>query len=53
MLKYFEPVYKQQLADQDMGGAAATANAIGRVYLETGDTANARKWYELGIAVRP
>ena len=41
VLKYFEPVYKQQLADQDMGGAAATANAIGRVFLETGDTMNA------------
>jgi Flp pilus assembly protein TadD len=48
VVKYFEPVYKQQLADQDMGGAAATANAIGRVYLETNDPANARKWYEMG-----
>jgi tetratricopeptide (TPR) repeat protein len=41
-------VYKQQLADQDVAGAAATANAIGRMYLESGDTANARKWYETG-----
>jgi len=48
VLRYFEPVYKQQVADQDMGGAAATANAMGRVYLETGDPANARKWYDLG-----
>jgi Flp pilus assembly protein TadD len=47
-LKYLEPVYKLQLADQDMSGAAATANAIGRVYLETGDSANAHKWYEMG-----
>ncbi len=48
VLKYFEPVYQQQLTDQDVGGAAATANAIGRVYLETGDAANARKWYDVG-----
>jgi tetratricopeptide (TPR) repeat protein len=36
-LKYLEPVYKQQLADQDLAGAAATTNAVGRLYLETGD----------------
>jgi Flp pilus assembly protein TadD len=47
-LKFLEPVYTQQLADQDLGGAAATANAIGRLYLETGDNANARRWYENG-----
>lgn len=47
-LKYLEPVYTQQLADQDLGGAAATANAIGRLYLETGDTATARRWYDNG-----
>jgi tetratricopeptide (TPR) repeat protein len=51
VLKYFDPDYQQQLADQDFGGAAATANALGRVYLETGDAANARKWYELGHQV--
>ena len=45
-LKYLAPVFDQQLADQDLGGAAATANAIGRIYLETGDTANARRWYD-------
>ena len=48
VLKYLEPVYKAQVADQDMAGAAASANALGRVYLETADPANARKWYELG-----
>ena len=48
-LKYFEPVYKQQLADQDLAGAAATANGVGRLYLETGNTMKARKWYEQGI----
>jgi tetratricopeptide (TPR) repeat protein len=49
-LKHLEPVYKQQIADQDLPGAAATANALGRLYLETGNAASARKWYELGIA---
>ena len=47
-LKFLEPVYTQQLADQDLSGAAATANAIGRMYLETGDIASARRWYENG-----
>jgi Flp pilus assembly protein TadD len=47
-LKFFEPVYTQQLADQDLGAAAATANAIGRMFLEAGDTANARRWYDNG-----
>jgi tetratricopeptide (TPR) repeat protein len=47
-LKYLEPVFRQQLSDQDVSGAAATANAIGRLFLETGDVATARKWYEQG-----
>jgi tetratricopeptide (TPR) repeat protein len=47
-LKYLAPVFEQQRTDRDQAGAAATANAMGRIYLETGDTANARKWYELG-----
>ena len=49
VLRQFEPVYKQLLADQDIAGAAASANALGRVFLETGDTAGARKWYDLGV----
>jgi tetratricopeptide (TPR) repeat protein len=51
VLKFLEPVYQQQLADQDPAGAAATANALGRVFLETGDVAGAHKWYELGHQV--
>lgn len=47
-VKYLEPVYTQQLADQDLGAAAATANAIGRVYLETNDVPSARRWYDNG-----
>jgi tetratricopeptide (TPR) repeat protein len=46
--RHLDPVFAQQLADKDYAGAAATANALGRIYLESGDTANARKWYEHG-----
>jgi Flp pilus assembly protein TadD len=46
--KYLAPVFEQQRTDRDFPGAAATANALGRIYLETGDTVNARKWYDLG-----
>ena len=47
-LKYLAPVFEHQRTDKDFAGAAATANGVGRIYLETGDTANARKWYDLG-----
>lgn len=43
-----QAVREQQLADGDLTGAAASARAIGRMLLEAGDTANGRKWYELG-----
>jgi tetratricopeptide (TPR) repeat protein len=48
-LKYLEPIFKQQLTDQDAAGAAATANAVGRLFLETADVARARKWYDVGV----
>jgi Flp pilus assembly protein TadD len=47
-VKHLAPVFEQQRADKDAAGAAGTANAIGRIYLETGDPANSRKWYALG-----
>lgn len=43
-----EAVRVQQLADGDMTGAAVSARIIGRMLLESGDTAGGRKWYELG-----
>ncbi len=45
---YFEIVRRQQQVDGDMSAAGASARAIGRIYLESGDHANGRKWYELG-----
>jgi Flp pilus assembly protein TadD len=47
-VKHQEAVREQQLADGDMTGAAASARAIGRILLESGDAAGGRKWYELG-----
>jgi tetratricopeptide (TPR) repeat protein len=48
MQAQYETVRRQQQLDGDAAGAAASARAIGRIYLEAGDTANGRKWYELG-----
>lgn len=47
-MKHLAPVLEQLRADRDAAGAAAIANAAGRIYLETGDFANARKWYDAG-----
>ncbi len=47
-LKLQEAVRVQQLADGDVTGAAVSARIIGRMLLESGDTAGGRKWYELG-----
>lgn len=47
-VKFFQQVYDLDVAGGRPAGAAATANALGRLYLETGDLANARKWYETG-----
>jgi tetratricopeptide (TPR) repeat protein len=45
---FYQKVFDGQMADANFGAAAATANALGRVYLETGDVANARRWYQTG-----
>jgi len=45
---FYQRVFDQETADGNFGAAAGTANALGRVYLETGDLANARRWYETG-----
>jgi tetratricopeptide (TPR) repeat protein len=46
--KYFQKVFERQRQAGSMDGAAGTANGLGRVYLETGDVANAEKWYRTG-----
>lgn len=44
----YEDVFDAQVALEESVAAAATANAIGRIFLEAGDAANAYKWYERG-----
>lgn len=45
---FYQQVYDLDVAAERPAGAAATANALGRLYLETGDTKKARQWYETG-----
>jgi tetratricopeptide (TPR) repeat protein len=46
--KFYEKQFDLQMAGQALDGAAATANAIGRVFLETGDVDRAEQWYRTG-----
>ena len=46
--KYFEQVFNDRVAAANFGGAAGTANAMARVYLESADLPNAEKWYRTG-----
>ena len=46
--KYFGQVFNDRITAANFNGAAATANAIARVYLESGDLPNAAKWYQTG-----
>lgn len=45
---FYKRLLDAQTPTSDFAGAAATANALGRVYLETGAYAEARRWYESG-----
>jgi len=45
---FYQKVFDGEMAESNFGAAAGTANALGRVYLETGDLANARRWYQTG-----
>ena len=46
--RFYQMVFDERIAAGNPGGAAGTANALGRVYLETGDRENAEKWYRTG-----
>jgi tetratricopeptide (TPR) repeat protein len=46
--KYYEQVFNDRVSAANFSGAAATANAMARVYLESADLANAEKWYRTG-----
>jgi tetratricopeptide (TPR) repeat protein len=45
---FYQQVFDRQMNDENFAAAAGTANALGRVYLETGDVANAKRWYQTG-----
>jgi tetratricopeptide (TPR) repeat protein len=46
--RFYQRVFDRQVAAGTVDFAGGTANAIGRVYLETGDAAAAEKWYRTG-----
>jgi tetratricopeptide (TPR) repeat protein len=45
---YYQQQFDLQLAAGLLDAAAATANALGRVHLESGNPAEAARWYERG-----
>lgn len=46
--RYYQRVFDGQMQARDRSAAAATANALGRIYLESGDVADAERWYRTG-----
>jgi tetratricopeptide (TPR) repeat protein len=46
--KAYEQVFDRDVAARRHGDAAEVANALGRLLLETGDFAGARRWYQTG-----
>jgi tetratricopeptide (TPR) repeat protein len=46
--KFEQQVFDARILAHDYTGAAETANELARIYLESGDTANAYKWYQSG-----
>jgi tetratricopeptide (TPR) repeat protein len=47
--RFYEQVFNHRIAAANFSGAAATANAMARVYLESGDLTNAAGWYRTGL----
>src|SRR5258708_28636895 len=47
--RFEQQVFDARLSAQDFIGAGETANELARIYLESGDTANALKWYQSGF----
>jgi tetratricopeptide (TPR) repeat protein len=46
--RYYQRIFDAQTQAQDRGGAAGTANALGRIYLESGNLDKAEQWYRTG-----
>jgi tetratricopeptide (TPR) repeat protein len=47
--RYYQRAFDARVQADDPAGAAGLANALGRVYLESGDLAKAEQWYTTGI----
>jgi tetratricopeptide (TPR) repeat protein len=46
--RFEQQVFDARMFAHDFIGAAETANELARIYLDSGDTANAYKWYQSG-----
>jgi tetratricopeptide (TPR) repeat protein len=46
--RYYQRIFDAQTQAKDRGGAAGTANALGRIYLESGNLDKAEQWYRTG-----
>jgi tetratricopeptide (TPR) repeat protein len=46
--KFEQEVFDARMSAHDFTGAAEIANELARIYLESGDTTNAYKWYQSG-----
>jgi|SRR5688500_17150194 len=47
--RYYQRAYDAQVQADDTGGAAGLANALARVYLESGNLQKAEQWYTTGF----
>ena len=47
--RYYQRAFDARVQADDRAGAAGLANALGRVYLESGDLRKAEQWYTTGI----
>ena len=47
--RYYQRIFDGQMQANNRSGAAGTANALGRIYLESGDLAKAEEWYRTGF----
>lgn len=47
-VRYYQRAFDARMQADDPAGAAALANAMGRIYLESGDLKKAEEWYTTG-----